>query len=133
MRGVLKRARPAAVRTTVLLVEDDALVRKVVSEMLRSLGHEVVAAGTPDTALAAIAGPRQLDLLLTDVVLPGENAPEFAERCRRQVPGLRVVFMSGYADRDVVEGLLARGERFIQKPFSLEELGEVLEAALSRS
>ncbi|MBD0338649.1 MAG: response regulator [Thermoleophilia bacterium] len=124
---------PTPHRATVLVVDDDLLVRGVVSEMLASLGHEVMVAEAPDEALAAMRDSRPVDLLLTDVVLPGENGPEFAARCRALRPGLRVLFMSGYVDRAIVERqVLERGESFIQKPFSREELAFKLREALER-
>ena len=78
--------------------------------------------------------PDRIDLLLTDVVMPGMNGGELARRLRRLCPGIRVVFMSGYsAEAVATHGVLSPGASFLQKPFSVEELLERLQEALEHA
>ncbi|MEX0675211.1 MAG: PAS domain S-box protein [Gaiellaceae bacterium] len=117
----------------VLLVEDDERVRRLVSQMLGSLGYSVTAVGGAEAALALAGRADPLDLLVTDVVMPGKNGPEVAALCKEERPELRVLFMSGYADLAVIEqDVLGRGESFIQKPFSRDELGQKVREVLER-
>jgi PAS domain S-box-containing protein len=109
---------------TVLLVEDDGLLRDMATEILEAAGYRVVAAPEPETALlrARELGPR-LDLMISDVVMPHMTGPQLADRVRESVPGLKVLLISGYPD----EALEARGARpssleFLHKPFSNQAL-----------
>ncbi len=121
---------------TVLLVEDDPGLRELVAELLETNGYRVIAAETPAQAIS-IAGDRQhavIDLLLTDVVMPGLNGRELALRVRELRPALRVLFMSGYtADVIARTSVSDAGVAFISKPFKEETLTrkirEVLDAA----
>jgi two-component system cell cycle sensor histidine kinase/response regulator CckA len=105
---------------TILLVEDDPLVRDLTQEILVARGYRVLAPKKPLEALAlseAYAG--QIDLLLTDVVMPGLSGRELAAEVVEGRPQLRVLFMSGYADTAVVHnGFLGEGVFFLQKPFT---------------
>jgi PAS domain S-box-containing protein len=120
---------------TVLLVEDDAAVRRVTGEMLSRWGYTVLSAERGDAALALVAahgGP--IDLLLTDVVMPELSGPQLARVIQGMRPGLKVLFMSGYADAAIVRhGLLDEGAAFIQKPVAPEALArrvrEVIDGA----
>ena len=106
---------------TVLLVEDEAFVRNAASEILQSAGYRVLMAsnGMAAQRLYDEFGPK-IDLLLTDMILPGENGGELAARMRRQNPGLRVLFVTGYADQIAV--LKDAGEEYLLKPFCSEVL-----------
>ena len=124
-------ARPGE---SVLLVEDDPDVRATAVRALEFLGYKVLAA---DGLLAATAHlvtlERPLDLLLTDVVMPGASGPQVAQELRRRQPGLRTLFMSGYLDEVVTSRVpLPAGAAFLDKPFTLKTLGakvrEVLDA-----
>jgi PAS domain S-box-containing protein len=120
-------APEAAVRSRasgrVLLVEDEALVRDVLAEMLRDRGFEVVAAAGPDEALGLLPALDAIDLLITDVVMPGMDGRELARRLADERPGLRTLFVSGHPTRgEEVDG--APGAAFLQKPFRSEELLE---------
>lgn len=113
----------------ILLVEDETGVRELVRDILAARGYEVRTADSPRQALQMAAEP--LDLLLTDVVLPGMNGRELADLIRRQHADARVLFMSGYTDRGVVHnGLLDPGVEFIQKPFSPATLMDKIAALL---
>ncbi len=120
---------------TVLLVEDDEMVRKFVYRALVEHGYTVLKAETPEAALEISRKHKgEIDLLLTDVVMPHMHGAELARRVTAARPRSRVVYMSGYTDRAVVEqDLLAKGTAFLQKPLTLEaltrKLREVLDAA----
>ena len=109
---------------TVLVVEDDEGILKLVRGILERLGYSVLLARTPGTALELVdrhTGP--LQLLLTDVVMPELNGRELRERVSTRRPGIRTLFMSGYT-ADVISrcGLVEEGTNFIQKPFSVRAL-----------
>ena len=116
-------ARPGR-RESILVVEDDDGVRAYATEVLRDLGYRVAEAPSGKAALTLIDDAPALDLLLTDVVMPGEyNGRELADEALRRRPGLRVLFMTGYSrDAIIRNGRLAPGVHVIGKPFSVEEL-----------
>lgn len=106
----------------ILVVEDEPSVREVTVAMLRSFGYEVFAAADGGGAREVLAA-EQVDLLLSDVVLPGERGPEIAADVLRAHPDLRVMFMSGYTDAEVFEDFPDRARvRLLQKPFRRDTL-----------
>ncbi len=108
---------------TVLLVEDEAGLLKLARMILERLGYTVLTAGTPRKALDLAREHGEIDLLMTDVMMPEMNGRELARRLRETRPSLRCLFMSGYtADIIANRGKLEEGVHFIQKPFSLREL-----------
>ncbi len=119
---------------TILLVEDEAALRELGQELLEDLGYAVLAAASGPEALALAAGTgRPIDLLLTDVVMPGMNGHELAERLREARPGLPVLYASGYtADAIAQHGVLAPGLDLIEKPFTAAALAARVRAALDR-
>ncbi len=111
---------PADVGGTVLVVDDEPLVRQTVESVLELSGFDVLAADGPEEAAHLMGSiERQLDLLVTDVVMPGESGPELAMRLRSRWPSLRVIFMSGYAD-DLNTGRwrVVPPSHYLQKPFT---------------
>jgi signal transduction histidine kinase/ActR/RegA family two-component response regulator len=109
---------------TILLVEDEEPLRELIREMLEGAGYSVKAAGTPEEALRlAECDSGNLDLLLTDVILPGMSGRQLAEAVVRLKPGVRVLFMSGYAD-DIIGryGVLDSEFEFLEKPFHRDQL-----------
>jgi two-component system cell cycle sensor histidine kinase/response regulator CckA len=114
----------AVVPKTVLLVEDDEEVRRIVRELIAQQGFLVLEAPNAAEALAlAERYDQPLHLLLTDVVLPGMGGKQLAEEMERHIPGLRVLFMSGYTQDPAFREELSGGRRaFIQKPFTLTTL-----------
>jgi signal transduction histidine kinase/CheY-like chemotaxis protein len=118
----------------ILLVEDDETVRTLTATILRSHGFEALEAASGEEAEAIVARDgHRVDLVLSDIVLPGMSGPHLVERLRATWPALRVVFMSGYADDAVVRhGLLEREVAFVQKPFVpdalLRKVRETLDA-----
>jgi two-component system, cell cycle sensor histidine kinase and response regulator CckA len=119
---------------TVLLVEDDELVRNLTRSILSDLGYRVLAVANASAALSVCEhteGP--IHLLLTDVVMPGMSGRELAERLARLRPETRVLFMSGYTDDAIVHhGVLDEGVNFIQKPFTPEALARKVREVLGR-
>jgi signal transduction histidine kinase/FixJ family two-component response regulator len=119
-----REAAAADVAQTILLVEDDHDVRAYVVEILRELHYRVLEAHDADSALGIVdRNDVQVDLLLTDVVLPGMNGRQLAEELKVRQPGIRVLFMSGYSrDALVHEGRLDSGVELMQKPVTQEVL-----------
>jgi len=116
---------------TILLVEDDAMVRGVTAALLEEIGYTVLIAKTPLEALAICEKKdTAIDLLLTDVVMPEMKGPELRHRINDIRPGIKVLFMSGYTANVIVHhGVLEEGVRFIHKPFSMQDLaGKVRDA-----
>lgn len=117
------QAVPAGASLSVLLVEDDRLVRGGVRHLLKSQGHRVLDAAGADEALALCQPGVHVDLLLTDIVMPDKSGPTLAKEFRRRFPGAKVLFMSAFSGELLVEqGRLAAGEPTIEKPFSEEQL-----------
>ena len=109
---------------TVLVVDDQDFVRDVIRISLEDAGYTVREAASPLDAIAQVRDDAAIDLLVTDVVMPEMDAFELAERISREVPGLRVLYTSGYTDAG------AEGP-FIQKPFTPAELVEKVGAVLA--
>jgi two-component system cell cycle sensor histidine kinase/response regulator CckA len=109
---------------TILVVDDDSDVLKLVSLILSSRGYDVVTATGGDNALVKINKlAKPPSLLLTDVVMPGLSGPMLAERLSETHPGLRVLFMSGYNDRPVVRRYVTgQGFQLLPKPFTADQL-----------
>jgi CheY-like chemotaxis protein len=130
---------PARGTETVLLVEDEDVVRELVYRALERQGYTVLAARLPQQALVLMqhyVGP--VALLVTDVVMPGMNGPDLAQRLRRLRPDLQVMYISGYADDALSHhGVLEPGIVLLSKPFGPNEfvqaVREVLDAAASSS
>jgi two-component system cell cycle sensor histidine kinase/response regulator CckA len=117
---------------TILLVEDEAVVRQVTRAVLEQAGYRVLECNGPEEALRVGSEHRgHIGLLLSDVVMPGMNGHELALRLQSLRPGLRIVFMSGYADRDVLHKVMEEGmTNYIQKPFTINILLSRVAAAL---
>jgi len=117
----------------VLLVEDDELVRKFASQVLRKNGHTVHEAATPHQALSICQQEQgRFDLLISDVVMPGMDGRQLAEQLASLRPEIKVLFMSGYTDDAIVQhGMLDPDTAFIQKPFRPEALMRKIHEVLS--
>ncbi|WP_448651214.1 ATP-binding protein [Pseudomonas fluorescens] len=108
---------------TVLIVEDDPAVRVLVCAVLKELGYAFVEAGDADTALPIIESEQRIDLLISDVGLPGMNGRQMAEIGRQLRPDLKVLFITGYAEHAAVRGgFLDPGMQLITKPFTFDLL-----------
>ena len=108
---------------TVLIVEDDPAVRVLVSAVLKELGYAYVEAGDANTAVPIIESDQRIDLMISDVGLPGMNGRQLAEIGRQIRPGLKVLFITGYAEHAAVRGgFLDPGMQLITKPFTFDLL-----------
>jgi DNA-binding NtrC family response regulator len=133
--GLCKLPQPAAAvltgTETVLLVEDDVRLRSAVNRMLEKQGYRVLLAANGAEARASVreyGGP--IHVLLTDVVMPGENGPALALDVRESA-GCKVLFMSGYTDHAALHaGVLEPGVNFLQKPFGPGALARKLREVL---
>jgi CheY-like chemotaxis protein len=117
-------AEPLRGSETVLLVEDEEMVRALAQAILERCGYHVLAARNVHDALRfAQEGPRQIHLLLTDTIMPEMNGPELAKRFLSFRPETKVLFMSGYTDKVIgYAGALEPGTAFLQKPFTPQTL-----------
>jgi len=108
--------------TKVLVVEDEPVVRQMVVDLLRELGYATLQAEDARGALPLLESGRPIDLLLSDVGLPGMNGRQLAEIARQRRPGLKVLFATGYAEGAHLDGYLDPGMTLITKPFNLDAL-----------
>ena len=116
---------------TVLLVEDELAVRRIARLALQAQGYTVLEASSgAEAERVASAHPERIDLLLTDVVMPGMGGPELASKLREKRPRLRVLYMSGYLDDAIVEHGVRVTETLISKPFSPIGLARRVRAVL---
>ncbi|RJR31095.1 MAG: response regulator [Candidatus Latescibacterota bacterium] len=117
---------------TVLVVEDEPAILKLAEKVLAQYGYKVLAAKAPDAALELVRDfSGRIDLLVTDVVMPGMNGRELRDEISRMKPGLKCLFMSGYtADVIAHQGLVEEGVNFLQKPFSVASLAKRVREAL---
>jgi len=110
---------------TILLVEDESGMLTMTEMLLKDLGYQVISTSSPKEAVIIAADMPELDLLLTDVIMPGMSGKEMAERILDQREELKVLYMSGYtADIISNHGILNEGVHFIQKPFTSKGLAE---------
>jgi PAS domain S-box-containing protein len=123
-RGAEPVMEPSATGETVLLVEDEEIVREPARRLLTMYGYTVLAAANAEAALSILVDhPEQIDLLLTDVVMPGRSGKELSIEVLKQRPKIKVLFMSGYSDEVIVhQGVLDPGVDLIDKPFSSDDL-----------
>src|SRR3989454_9914411 len=117
---------------TVLAVEDDEMVRALIRRMLETRGYTVLLASHGDEALRLLARhPACIDLLMTDVVMPGMSGRDLADRVAELRAGIKVLYLSGYTDDAIVRhGVLEPGIAFLQKPFSADALARKVREVL---
>ncbi len=123
---------PAIAGETVLLVEDEPAVRMLVLDLLQALGYTALEARDAVTALPVLESDQRIDLLVTDVGLPGMNGRQLAEIARQHRPGLKVLFMTGYAQKAAErQGFLDQGMDMVAKPFSLDLLANKIRTMIN--
>jgi CheY-like chemotaxis protein len=128
------KAGPAAGGSeTILVVEDDALVRNFVTAQLAGLGYKAVAAADGPAALAQLKNDERVDLLFTDVVMPGGmSGRQLADEAEKIRPGMKVLYTSGYTDDTIMHhGRLDPGVLLLQKPYRKGELARMVRKALA--
>jgi len=125
----------ASCSATILVVEDEPDVRMVVCKMLSMSGYKVLEAPGPVEAMAIFENNKdQIDLLLTDVIMPVMNGRELHEQIALMRPGIKTLFISGYADGVIDDtGILSAGVNFLQKPFTPDELMAKLDQILNQA
>lgn len=125
----------AEANETILVVEDDVDVRAYLAETLRALKYRVVtASGAQNALMILMQDNHRIDLLLTDVVMPGLNGRELARRAQALRPGLPVLYMTGYSRNAVVhQGRLDEGMELLQKPISQQQLTSRIRAMLDKT
>jgi two-component system cell cycle sensor histidine kinase/response regulator CckA len=109
---------------TVLLVEDEPMVRSVAERALTRHGYKVLTADNGEDALAILGGGETIDLLISDVVMPGMDGPTMVREARKSWPDLKILFMSGYAEEQLRKSIDIENVNFLPKPFSVTELAE---------
>ncbi|MGE3303084.1 MAG: ATP-binding protein [Hyphomonadaceae bacterium] len=116
----------------VLVVEDEPLVRMLIVDVLSELGYAIYEARDAQAALTVLDSPKRLDLMVSDVGLPGMNGRQLADIARKQRPELKILFLTGYAEHAAVRsGFLETGMDLMTKPFAVEALSEKIRAMLS--
>jgi PAS domain S-box-containing protein len=114
---------PEAAGETVLVVEDEPVVRALIVEVLADLGYAALEAADGPSGLAILQGRQRIDLLITDIGLPGLNGRQVADAGRLKRPGLKVLFMTGYAENAAcASGFLEDGMAMMTKPFAMDVL-----------
>jgi signal transduction histidine kinase len=114
-------------RAVILLVDDDEQVRPLTASFLRDLGYTIIEAPTAEIAFALAHAPEALDLVITDVVMPGADGPKLASRLRRERADLPILFITGHAETSELQS-----ERVLQKPFGHAELADNILQMLGR-
>lgn len=115
---------------TILLVEDEDMVRAVAERALVRQGYRVLTASDGEQGLEVLAGDEKIDLLISDVVMPNMDGPSMVARARRSFPDLPVLFMSGYAEEQLRKSIDLANVAFLPKPFSVNQLAEAARDAL---
>ncbi|HWV12187.1 MAG TPA: response regulator, partial [Sphingobium sp.] len=116
---------------TVLLVEDEDMVRAVAERALSRQGYKVLTANDGEQGLEVLAGAEKIDLLISDVVMPNMDGPSMVARARHMHPDLPVLFMSGYAEEQLRKSIDLANVAFLPKPFSVSQLAEAARDALA--
>ena len=116
----------------ILVVEDEVMIKEMTSKMLARMGYNVLKASSPAEAISLTENlPGKIDLLLTDVIMPGMNGANLAEQLLTRQPEMKCLFMSGYTAQVIFkQGILNEKEHFIQKPFSINKLATEVRTAL---
>jgi CheY-like chemotaxis protein len=130
-RGRADRALAARHETaTVLVVDDDQDVREFLAHSLEGLGHKVLAAAGGEEALLLLQG-NQPDLALIDYAMPGMHGADVARAMRAQIPGLPIVFVTGYAETGQLEAAIGPEAPVLRKPFTIDDLSDAVAANLA--
>ena len=124
-----------ASRATLIVVDDEEMVRRLAGRMLVTLGYRVLEARGGEEAVRLLQrGAHRIDAVVTDVAMPGISGRELGETVARCWPQIRVLYMSGFAEKKMLsQGALDPAVPFIQKPFTSEQLGRKVRELLTRS
>jgi len=132
--GISQSESDGLTHQTLLVVDDEEMVRRLAARMLVALGFRVLVAGSGQEAVRLLRrGAHRIDGVVTDVAMPGIGGRELGETIAQCWPQIRVLYMSGFAaGRMVTEGSLDPAVPFIQKPFTSEQLGRKVREVLAR-
>ena len=111
-------------------MEDEKYIRQVLEHVLTERGYTVLGAGEPREALELV-GDAHIDLVISDVLMPGMSGPELGRAIRERSPETKLLFISGYTDGELSDDL-GRGVSFLQKPFRSEEISDLVRDLLAR-
>ncbi|NMZ63632.1 response regulator [Pseudomonas oryzihabitans] len=125
------RSAPLGVGEVVLVVEDEAVVRSLIVEVLGELGYQTLEAGNAQEAMPFLENPQRIDLMISDVGLPGMNGRQLADLAQANRPELKVLLATGYAEGSNVEGYLAANMEIITKPFAIDALANKISEMLN--
>ena len=115
------------------MVEDAGGLRELTRRLLERHGYTVLTAANAEAAVAVFDSGRSIDVVLTDVVMPGGNGPELVKQLTERQPGLKVIYMSGYTEESIVHhGVLKPGIAFLHKPFTSDGLGRKIREVIDR-
>ena len=117
---------------TILLVEDEDMVRAVAERALTRQGYKVLTANDGEQGLEVLAGGEEIDLLISDVVMPNMDGPAMVARARHTHPDLPVLFMSGYAEEQLRKSIDIANVAFLPKPFSVSQLAQAAREAMAQ-
>jgi two-component system cell cycle sensor histidine kinase/response regulator CckA len=117
---------------TILVVEDEEMLRTMITQMLKAIGYSIISAAGPMEAISICeTGKEHIDLLLTDVIMPDMNGSELKLRIEKIIPDIKTIFVSGYTlDTIVKRGAFIKGANFIQKPFGISDLAKKIRSVL---
>lgn len=123
---------------TILVVDDNEYTRMTIVEMLTTFGYHLLEADSAKKAIEIFTScPDTIDLVLSDVVMPETNGPAMVEELLKLQPGIKVIFMSGYAGDEIVNDdvfeILNSSDTFIEKPFIIEEIGMIVRQQLDKT
>jgi DNA-binding NtrC family response regulator len=126
-------ARPHTGTEAVLVVEDADGLRELTRRLLLRQGYTVLVAENADEAFQLFEQNPSIDVVLTDVVMPGGSGPDLTRKLVERRPGLKAIYMSGYTDEAIVQhGILKPGIAFLHKPFTSHALGRKIREVLDR-
>ncbi len=125
------KAAPLGGGEVVLVVEDEAVVRSLIVEVLGELGYQTLEAANAQEAIPLLESRQRIDLMISDVGLPGMNGRQLADLAQTQRSGLKVLLVTGYAEGSNVSGYLAANMEIITKPFAIEALANKISEMLS--
>jgi two-component system cell cycle sensor histidine kinase/response regulator CckA len=132
-RAPAAAAREHAGGETILVVEDADSLREATRRLLKRQGYAVLVAANADEAIKLFDSHPSIDVLLTDVVMPGASGPELTKRLVERRPALKVIYMSGYTEDAIVQhGVLRPGIAFLHKPFTSDTLGRKIREVLDQ-
>ncbi len=115
---------------TILVVDDNEDTREVIVKVLEAIGYKLLEANSSQEALEIVQANRKIHLVLSDVVMPETNGPKMVEQILKIIPGIMVIFMSGYAEDEIVHDdifdILNKKAAFIKKPFEIKAINRII-------